>query len=312
MRASSRRLLDLVDVLPRLQSRDRLLLSLLSEHLVLTTTQISRALFSSTRMCQHRLHQLHGLELLDRFTPPRNRRQGGSAPIRWTLGRLGLDLHAAGRRGTFTSSRAARQRLAHIAESPTLTHLLGVNGFFTDLLAHTRTHSQTQLTRWWSEHEAARRFVGIHPDGHGLWRDDSRLIGFFLEYDTGTEDLPRVVEKLAAYERLARGGGPSYPVLFSLHSGARETHLHHALDGVGSRCPIATTVRDAGTDAAATTPAEAVWAVVGHDPRQRRQLSELDSDHGPDHPRNPNWHAGRLADDATVADTDHQARCGSP
>jgi hypothetical protein len=246
-------------------------------------------------MCQHRLHQLHSLELLDRFAPPRNRRQGGSGPTHWTLGRLGFDLHAAGLRGTFTSTGAARQRLAHLAESPTLHHLLGVNGFFTDLLAHARTHPHTRLQRWWSEPEAARRFVGIHPDGHGLWRDDARVVGFFLEYDTGSEDLPRLVEKLAAYERLARGGGggPIYPVLFSLHSADREVHLHDALGTVASRCPIATTVRPA-------TPAGPVWALVGHDPQQRRCLADLDSDHGPDHPRNPNWHAGRLHLDDTA------------
>jgi hypothetical protein len=291
---SSRRQLDLIDVLPFLSPRDRLVLSLLSDHLVLTTYQIRAALFSSSRMAQHRLHQLHSLELLDRFAPPRNRRLGGSGPTRWTLGRLGFDLHAAGQRGTFTSARAARQRLAHLAESPTLAHLLGVNSFFTDLIGHARTHPGSRLQRWWSEPETARRFVGVHPDGHGLWRDGDHLVGFFLEYDTGTEDLPRLVAKLAAYERLARGGGPAYPVLFSLHSPDRETHLHAALGDVASRCPIATCIRPAGLDAAAGGPAGAVWAVVGHHPQVRQRLGDLPSDHGPDHPRNPNWHGAQL------------------
>jgi hypothetical protein len=30
-----------------------------------------------------------------------------------------------------------------------LPHLLAVNGFFTDLAGHARTHRGTQLTRWW-------------------------------------------------------------------------------------------------------------------------------------------------------------------
>jgi len=175
-----------------------------------------------------------------------------------------------------------------------LQHLLGVNGFFTDLMAHARTHRDTDLQRWWSESETARRFVGVHPDGHGLWRDGDRVVGFFLEYDTGSENLPRLVEKLAAYERLARGGGPTYPVLFCLHSSERERHLHAALGEVASRCPIATTVRANGANGALDGPAGAVWALVGHDPQQRRRLGDLPSDHGPDHPRNPNWHAGQL------------------
>jgi hypothetical protein len=248
-------------------------------------------LFSSSRAAQDRLRQLHSLELLDRFIPPRNRRLGGSQPTRWTLGRLGFDLHAAGARGAFTTVRTARQRLAYLAESPTLAHLLGVNGFFTGLLAHARTHPDAHLQRWWSETEAARRFAGVHPDGHGLWREGDQLVGFFLEYDTGSEDLARLVEKLAAYERLARSGGPTYPVLFSLHSPDRETHLHAELGGVASRCPIATTVRP--TDAT-RRPAGPVWAVVGQPPRARVRLADLRSDHGPEHPRNPNWRGGHL------------------
>lgn len=188
----------------------------------------------------------------------------------------------------------ARQRLAYLAESPTLVHLLGVNGFFTDLMAHARTHSDTRLQRWWSEPETARRFVGIQPDGHGLWRDGNRLVGFFLEYDTGTEDLPRLIEKLAAYERLARGGGPAYPVLFSLHSPERERHLHDALGDVASRCPIATTVRRGGADTATSAPSAPVWAVVGQPSQTRLRLADLPNDHGPDHPRNPNWQDGQL------------------
>jgi hypothetical protein len=295
MPTASRRPLDLADVLPRLSPRDRRLLAILSDHLVLTTPQIAAALYSSTRMAQHRLHQLRGLDLLDRFAPPRNRRVGGSGPTRWTLGRLGIDLHAAGQRGRFTSARTARQHLAHLAESPRLAHLLGVNGFFTDLMAHTRTHPDTDLVRWWSEPHTARRFTGVHPDGHGLWRDGNQLVGFFLEHDTGTENLPRLVAKLAAYERLARAGGPAYPVLFSLHSQDRERHLHTALGDVTSRCPIATSVRATAASAARHGgPAGAIWALAGQPLQARRRLADLPSDHGPDHPRNPNWHAGQL------------------
>jgi hypothetical protein len=269
------RLPDLVDVLARLQPRDHQLLGLLAEHRVLTTGQIAAALYGSLRMCQHRLRQLHQADLVDRFTRPRDRRHGGSAPWHWTLGRLGYDLHAAEGGGRFTTTRAARQQLARLAASPTLDHLLGVNAFFTDLLAHARTHPDTELIRWWSEYETARRYPGVHPDGHGQWRHGDWQVGFFLEYDTGTEDLPRLIPRLAAYERLARNDGPAYPVLFWLHSTVREINLHRRLAGVSSRCPIATAVRARGS------PAGPVWAVVGADPATRIALHDLDPGHQP-------------------------------
>jgi hypothetical protein len=287
---SARRSIDLVDVLPRLQPRDRILLRLLADHLVLTTGQICSALFASTRMGQHRLRQLHHLELVDRFTRPRDRRHGGSAPWHWTLGRLGYDLHAAAQQQPTTSARSARTRLAHLAESPTLDHLLGVNQFFTDLLAHARTHPDTALLRWWPERHAAARFPGVHPDGHGLWQTGATITGFWLEYDTGSEDLPRLVQKLAGYEQLARKGGPTYPVLFWLHSRSREANLHQRLAGAASRCPVLTATRDPGPP----HPAGPVWAVVGRDLDTRVRLDQLACDHGQDTGHNPNWRAGRL------------------
>jgi hypothetical protein len=41
---------------------------------------------------------------------------------------------------------------------------------------------------------------------------------FFLEYDTGTEDLPRLAAKLTGYQRLAVRTAITTPVLFWLHS----------------------------------------------------------------------------------------------
>jgi len=289
----SRRALDLADVIPHLQPRDYVLLRLLSDHQVLTTTQIAAALYSSLRMCQHRLHQLRQLDLIDRIRLPRDRRHGGSPPGHWALGRLGHDLHTD-TDAPPVSARTARHRLARHAKTP-LAHLVGTNGFFTDLLAHARTHPHTALLRWWSEHESARRFAGIRPDriqpdGHGLWRHHDRTVGFWLEYDRSTENLPRLVGKLGHYDRLGRSGGPTYPVLFSLDSPAREANLHQALAGVASRCPIATTARHGATHG----PAGPVWALVGHGTTDRMHLHDLDSHHGPDDPRNPNWVDGQL------------------
>jgi hypothetical protein len=131
--------------------------------------------------------------------------------------------------------------------------LLGVNQFFADLIAATRTASGAdacrRLVRWWSTDETAAAFAGrIHPDSHGLLQvgqqpceaDDraesetgagraGSAVGFWLEYDTGTESLHRLVAKLDAYARLQQAGGPVYPVLFWLPGIRREVHLHDLL-----------------------------------------------------------------------------------
>lgn len=295
--SSSTRRVDLVDVLPHVTDRDRALLALLAEHLVLTTPQVTAALFGSPRACQQRLRVLHRLELVDRITWRRDRATGGSKPAHWALGRLGLDHQAGANQTRPTSVPAARAWLARVAKRPDLAHLLGVNDFFTTLLAQACRRRGRALARWWSEPTTARLFPGVFPDGHGLWHEHGTVTGFFLEYDTGTEELARLVGKLAAYERLAADHGPRYPVLISLHSSEREINLHNELRRLNLRVPVATTARPT------PDPAGPVWLPAGHAETERVRLSELDSYHGPDHPRNPNWVDGRLATDIAAAVT---------
>ena len=60
-----------------------------------------------------------------------------------------------------------------------------------------------RLECWWSERRCAAIWGDLaRPDGYGRWREQppgARAVtaDFFLEYDTGTEDLPRLVAKLA-------------------------------------------------------------------------------------------------------------------
>jgi hypothetical protein len=156
-------------------------------------------------------------------------------------------------------------------------------------------------------------FRGIRPDGHGLWQAAGHTVGFFVEYDTGTENLARLVTRLASYDRLAHAGGPAYPVLFWLHSPIRETNLHHALADARTRCPVATAARTAHAAHAAHAagaagaagaadpqhpaprgPAASVWQPAGGRAGRRVALHELGGDHGPDSPVNPNWAGGHL------------------
>jgi hypothetical protein len=250
--------------LGHLGPRDRLLLRLLADHQVLTTPQICALLFPSLRRAQRRLTVLHRAGFLDRFRDRQGR--GGSQPWHWTLGPLGLALDAAARGHAPPTSRQIWARQHAIAASPRLDHLLGVNQFFVDLLAHARAHPGARLARWWSEQQATALFRGIHPDGHGLWQEAGGTVGFFLEHDTGSESLQRLVTRLASYDKLAHAGGPAYPVLFWLHSPTREAHLHHLLDGAED---------------------------------DRLALRQLGGDHGLDCPVNPNWVDGRLVLDGS-------------
>src|SRR5206468_9288700 len=119
-----------------------------------------------------------------------------------------------------------------LAMSPTLPHLLAVNGFFVALTAHARTRDGARLARWWNE-ARCREACGnlVRPDGHGVWHSGGRVVPFWLEMDLGTEVLARVAGKLTGYAHL----GPSlaYPVLVWLPTITREAHLHAHLARTG-------------------------------------------------------------------------------
>jgi hypothetical protein len=177
-----------------------------------------------------------------------------------------------------------------LTDSAKLPHLLGTNQFFIDLHVHALQHPETRLVRWWSERETVARYHGrVHPDGHALWQDDDIVLGLFLEYDRGGEQLWRLVKKLTAFDVLAGEGGPAYPVLFLLDSAAREAALHEefARRRPDGPTPVATTVRDPHGPGVAGP----VWALVGQTGR-RRTLAELPYDHGdPDNTMTtPNLH----------------------
>ena len=96
---------------------------------------------------------------------------------------------------------------------------------------------QAELECWWSERRCAAAW-GDHarPDGYGRWREQTpgqppAVTDFFLEYDTGTENLPRLIAKLAGYRDLAARTGIATPVLFWLPSPRREAALRARLAG---------------------------------------------------------------------------------
>jgi len=294
----------------RLTSRDRLLLSWLAEHYLLSSAQIARALFANPRTARLRLTILHRLGFLTAI--PYGRDDGGALPWLYTLGPLGLDLHPQAYSDPdnrkLRAPRSSVDRARRIVGSPQQQHFLGVNQFFVDLHAHTRTHPHAKLARWWSERHATEVYSGgrgayggadIHPDGHGIWHvtdhTGPHTVGFFLELDRNTENLARVIAKLRGYETLARFG-PRYPVLLWVPDRARETSLLRALGGVPTAMPVATAVHH-------PDPAGPIWALTA-DPYHRRALHQLPSHPGPDEPTNPDRPQAQTRD--TEEDPDHE------
>ena len=260
----------------RLTARDRWLLRMLHEHRVLTSAQITQLAFGTTRAATARLLILHRYRAVDRFRPLARR---GSAPWHFVLGEAGARVLAAEDGVTLTQLGYRRDRALDIAVSPQLAHTTGANGFFTALAAAARA-GHGQLACWWGERRCAALWGDLaRPDGYARWRGHNggqpAEAEFFLEYDTGTEDLPRLAAKLAGYRMLAERTGIITPVLFWLPGPRRETALHALLARDprpgADRVPVATaTPVLAGEDG----PEGPAWLPAGT-PGPRRQLAQL-------------------------------------
>ena len=271
----------------RLTARDRWLLRMICEHRVLTTAQVTQLAFGTTRAATARMTTLYQYRAVDRFRPLA---PAGSSPLHFILDEAGAMLLAAEDGITPADLGYRRDRSMAIALSPRLAHDTGANGIFTALAAAARASSGRQaLECWWGERRCAATW-GDHarPDGYGRWTEQlpgqpAAVTDFFLEYDTGTEPLSRVVAKLAGYAALAARTGITTPVLFWLRSPGREAALHARLAG-----PPPPGIRDAAsaaqipgvpvaTAAPGTSPqgpAGAAWLPAGS-PGPRLRLAQL-------------------------------------
>jgi Replication-relaxation len=115
----------------------------------------------------------------------------------------------------------------------------------------------------------------VRPDGYGLWADTGRQVPFFLEYDTGTEQLSILAGKIAGYHELFRTIGRAWPVLFCLHSAARERNLRTRLADLPTVIPVATGARDHATSLG-LSPAGNVWTINAGE--ERVPLADLTID----------------------------------
>ncbi len=232
---------------------------MLREHRVLTSTQITQTAFPSARSANTRLLELYRWRVTDRFQPFLT---VGSAPMHYVLDVAGAGVLAA-EDGLDPKALGYRhERAIGIAHSLHLAHTVGVNGFFCALIAIAR-HSGAEpsstsgraLTVWWGEIRCRRLFGDlVRPDGYGRWREPRggglREAEFFLEYDTGSENLTQLTHKLAGYHALAAATGIRTPVLIWLSSTRREITARHALAAALARLerpglvPVATSAAD--------------------------------------------------------------------
>ena len=265
----------------RLTARDLWVLQLLIEHQVLTADQVCAAAFDAPRRARRRLLLLTERGVLARF---RHAVPLGSQAWRYTAGPLGEAVHAARTGAPLPRPAKVRERISRLSLSPELDHRLGVNGFFVGLLAEARRRPGAELVQWWSARRTAET-TGAHvrPDGYGLWRQHpdpadttrrSAEIGFFLEFDRGSEQLSRVVDKLDQYTGMIRAG-VNKPVLFVFTAHARELNfaaLAGALPGwARAELTIASTSLDQLGALDATTPAPSPAGPVWRPLRSDRQ-----------------------------------------
>ena len=269
----------------RLTTRDRWLLRMLHEHRVLTTTQITQLAFGTGRAATARLLTLYQLRAVDRFRPLT---PAGSAPLHFVLDEAGACILAAEDGITPGQLGYRRDRALAIALSVQLAHATGTNSVFCALAAQGREAGGAALTCWWSERRCAALWGDLaRPDGYGQWTEHTpggpAVTDFFLEYDTGSENLHRVAAKLTGYQNLAARTGITTPVLFWLPTARREASLRAVLastarGGPGARpasgvpgVPVATTTPEAAASGAG--PAGAIWLPAGQ-PGPRLRLAQ--------------------------------------
>jgi hypothetical protein len=260
-RVDDRHLLRLAS---HLTLRDRRIIRLLYEHRLLTSLQVCDIAFSSVRRAEARLPTLYQLRVVDRFRP---HQWPGSAPYHWVLDDGGAAVIAADRGVEVKGLPWRRERALALADSVTLAHRVGTNGFFTALLRDAKAHPDRRLSVWWSAWRCAEEWGDIvRPDGYGVWNEPGARLPLLLEYDRGTESGARLAGKLPGYrDLLSIAAAPTW-LLFCFQSAGREAAARRAL--VDGPPTLATAVLPPRS-----SPTAAIWLPL-EGPRRLR-LAEL-------------------------------------
>jgi len=194
---------------------DRTMLAFLARHPFHSTRDVATALgWQDEKWVQRRLNYLMARGLLGKLEMPTAgdvtepllevTRPGLILVGAW----YGLSVRSAARwlglvGGGSAQPVGPRQKLAK-----ELAHTRGVDLLFLDLVRNARKvraqGGDDALILWRNARECARGY--LRPDGYGLYRQESQLYGFFLEYDRGTMGFAAYLEKFATYYRYFERG----------------------------------------------------------------------------------------------------------
>lgn len=191
---------EIVRLASHLTERDRRIAKDCFEFRVLTTSQITRLYFPSTRTATARLGMLYRLRVLDRFRPsvPMGK---GTAPHHWFLDEAGALIVADLLDRDRSELGWQHSVAASIATSQKLDHHVEVNEFFTRLSVEAQK-AGGDLSEWYGERTLHHMFAGtMIPDGYGvLSLPGRRALHILVELDRGSETSARLRKKAADYD----------------------------------------------------------------------------------------------------------------
>lgn len=194
-----------------LTDRDRELLNLLDQHLLLTREQLQWLLdWPCVTRINRRLRQLFDAGLVERrFLPV----QSGSAPAIYYLGREAIRHLASTNKGDSDTLLRRRRRIQRMPDS-TLGHDLSISDFAASFIRHCLKARGGEWISWLNEFAFlnASRIAKVplavipRPDGYGRYAINRLLYHFCVELDTGSESLRRLRRKLQAYQTAQSSG----------------------------------------------------------------------------------------------------------
>lgn len=266
----------LLSLVPKVTPRDRKILNDLYEHNVLTTHHLHQLHFAerSVRMVRLRMQQLRTYGLVSSFRPYAHE---GTSPNHWVVDRLGVQLLAVQRNTALADLDYRADHRMRVALDYQLGHVLGLADTFVAFTLAARRARSASLECWYSERESARRWGRhIRPDAYLQWDQDQAELHAFVEYDTGTEPLTKVVRKMKGYTNLATESALDSIVLFAVHSDQRAEHLLDKLATAPSaRLRMVGAYVSTHERLHKRGPERAVWRAPGEPRGQRLSLVDI-------------------------------------
>lgn len=252
---------QIIAVHRHLTDRDLNLIDALGQHQVLLLPQITRMFFPSETRARTRLTVLRGLGVVTRF---RRSVRPGSQAWRYTLGHVGATIYAHSRGEKPPRVPDTTTRFGKLTARRDMEHLLGVNEVLSYLYEYARHTEGAELDECLGEPDSVALTYGFaRPDASWVWRENGLSRRFFLEYDTGTESLVRVVRKLRLYDTPLDHEGV---VAFVFPNVTREANFHLRVSRGEEQLAVVTTHL-----ALVRTLASEPWLPLGELNRQRLQ-----------------------------------------